>query len=544
MSETTTTAPPEPPKPKHETVPPGGNPFGKQVTKAKVQEQIALNIFRLATYGIILAAATIFLMIAWRGAPVVFGSFKTTDTFPYFTNTFLATSPETLHVFPIAQGEVPGNVSTLSQLSNFTRQTLEPFDADDGRRNLAFDFTWQGQSETMTRPELEELLEETGATFGDLQREAPVRYQVMNQLGDSLFRLYSFNARWAYFSELDGLTNVRLAYSPPSELPAAEDPDKLDAPANASAPAAREPDFIVPLAELEAHLAERETDLYALVSENVVSYRFELDGTSESLGQSAWEEWLVNQDYTPITSQTFSYAGGGILFPIVGTLLLSVGAMAIALTLGVLCAIFLSEYSRAGTLLDTVRLSVLNLAGVPSIVFGIFGFGMFVIALDLGVSLTAGCFTLAFMVLPIVIAASEESLRAVPMGFREGSLALGATKWQSIRTNVLPYALPGILTSSILGLTRVAGETAPIMYTAAFARASQFPWQGEHWWEFFVKGVMALPYHIYVVSLQINRTVYTEPMQFGASFVFLMLVGGFALASILLRVRMRKLYRW
>ncbi len=541
MSETTT-APPEPPA---SSVPapqraPDENPFARKATKAKVQEQVALNIFRLATYGVIAAAATIFLMIAWRGAPVVFGSFKTTDTFPFFTNTFLASSPETLHVFSIGGGEVPAEVTTLGALSDFTRETLRPFAGDDGRRNLAFQFSWQGQDENMTRPELEDFLEETEATFGDLQREQPVRYEVMNQLGDSLFRQYQFAAEWAHFTGLEGLGNPRLAYSPPSDLPPAAQPD---APEVTAAPS-RDREVIVPLTELEAHLNAQDTDLYALISENVVNYRFEFGGENLSLGQSAWEEWLTGHGYEPITSQTFSYAGGGILFPIVGTLLLSFGAMAIALTLGVLCAIFLSEYSRAGKLLDTVRLSVLNLAGVPSIVFGIFGFGMFVIALDLGVSLTAGCFTLAFMVLPIVIAASEESLRSVPMGFREGSLALGATKWQAIRTNVLPYALPGILTSSILGLTRVAGETAPIMYTAAFARASQFPWEGEHWYEFFVKGVMALPYHIYVVSLQINRTVYTEPMQFGASFVFLVLVGGFALASILLRVRMRKRYRW
>ncbi|MGF1483772.1 MAG: phosphate ABC transporter permease PstA [Opitutales bacterium] len=542
MSETTTEPPPASPPPAPQSSP-QGSPFEKRVTKTKVYEQVALNIFRLTTYAVIAAAASIFLLIAWRGAPVVFTSFEKTDTFPYFTNTFLANSPETLHVFSIQEGEIPAEVVTLGDVNAFTRETLEPFKEDAGRRNLTFEFRAQGGNQTLTRPELEEFLQETEATFGDLQREGTVRYAVMNQLGDTLFRQYRFDARWDFFTTYEGVENLRLVFSPLTASNAEVAEEASDETASQTGPTRGEATEI-PAAQLEGFLAERGESLYAFISNNVVNYRFEYQGAPLSLGQSAWEEWLAGRGYEAPAGQTFSHAGGGILFPIVGTLLLSFGAMVIALTLGVLCAIFLSEYSRTGKLLDIVRLSVLNLAGVPSIVFGIFGFGMFVIALDLGVSLTAGCFTLAFMVLPIVIAASEESLRSVPVGFREGSLALGATKWQSIRTNVLPYALPGILTSSILGLTRVAGETAPIMYTAAFARASQFPWEGEHWWEFFVKGVMALPYHIYVVSLQINRTVYTEPMQFGASFVFLVLVGSFALASILLRIRMRRLYKW
>ena len=124
-----------------------------------------------------------------------------------------------------------------------------------------------------------------------------------------------------------------------------------------------------------------------------------------------------------------------------------------------------------------VRVAILNLAGVPSIVFGLFGFGLFVIFFGWNVSLLAGWFTLGLMVLPAIITASEESLRAVPQGLREGSLALGATKWQTIRKNVLPYAMPGILTSSILGIARVAGETAPIMFTAAYAMRDEMPWQ-------------------------------------------------------------------
>lgn len=241
----------------------------------------------------------------------------------------------------------------------------------------------------------------------------------------------------------------------------------------------------------------------------------------------------------------YAYSGGGIGPAIVGTCLLVAGAIAIALTLGVLCAIYLSEYSRPGKMLQLIRLSILNLSGVPSIVFGLFGFGMFVLFFGWGVSMLAGWVTLAIMALPVIITASEESLRAIPKGFREGSLALGASKWTTVRTNVIPYALPGILTSSIMGIARVAGETAPIMFTAAFALRDQLPWEGlDKWTDFFFQGVMALPYHIYVVSSKIPQNEYTRNMQYGAAFVFLFIVGFFALSSIILRVKIRKKYRW
>ena len=140
---------------------------------------------------------------------------------------------------------------------------------------------------------------------------------------------------------------------------------------------------------------------------------------------------------------------------------------------------FLAEYGKSGKFLSLVRLAILNLAGVPSIIFGLFGFGLFVIFFDWNVSLLAGWFTLAFMVLPIVITASEEALRSIPQGFRESALALGATKWTMIKTSVLPFAMPGILTSSILGVARAAGETAPIMFTAAYAKDRTY--HGKDW---------------------------------------------------------------
>jgi phosphate transport system permease protein len=219
--------------------------------------------------------------------------------------------------------------------------------------------------------------------------------------------------------------------------------------------------------------------------------------------------------------------------------------MTIALTLGVSAAIYLSEYATQGRVVTAIRISILNLAGVPSIVFGLFGVGLFVIFLNWNVSLLAGWFTLALMVLPVVITASEESLKSVPQGFREGALALGATKWQTIRTNVLPYAMPGILTSSILGIARVAGETAPIMFTAAYAMRDKLPWEDlESYDDFVFQGVMALPYHIYVVSSKIPQNEYTERVQYGTAFVFLMIVAMIATTSILLRNHLRKRYRW
>lgn len=239
-----------------------------------------------------------------------------------------------------------------------------------------------------------------------------------------------------------------------------------------------------------------------------------------------------------------AYSAGGIFPCIVGTVLLIIGSMTIALVLGVASAIYLSEYARQGPVVRMIRLAILNLAGVPSIVFGLFGFGMFVIFFGWNTSLMAGWFTLAFMVLPVVITASEESLKSVPKGFREGSLALGATKWQTIQKSVLPYALPGILTSSILGIARVAGETAPIMFTAAYVMSDKLPWQVEKFSDFFFQGVMALPYHIYVVSSKIPQNEYTERVQYGTAFVFLFIVAIIAMASIVLRNKLRSRYKW
>ena len=274
-------------------------------------------------------------------------------------------------------------------------------------------------------------------------------------------------------------------------------------------------------------------------------YVFEYQGKKMELGDQAFRQFKAENHLGDIKAESYVYSAGGIFPCIVGTVLLVVGSMVIALLLGVSAAVYLSEYAKQGRFITMIRLAILNLAGVPSIVFGLFGFGLFVIFLGWNVSLLAGWFTLAFMVLPVIITASEESLKAVPRGFREGSLALGATKWQTIYKNVLPYALPGILTSSILGIARVAGETAPIMFTAAYVVRDKLPWEGlTRWTDFFFQGVMALPYHIYVVSSKIPQNEYTERVQYGSAFVFMLIVALIATTSILLRTKLRKRYKW
>ncbi len=273
-------------------------------------------------------------------------------------------------------------------------------------------------------------------------------------------------------------------------------------------------------------------------------YVFDYDGKKMTMGDREFRAWKTTHQIDDAEVTSVAYSAGGIWPCIVGTALLVIGSMTVALFVGISSAIYLSEYSRNGRVVRLVRIAILNLAGVPSIVFGLFGFGLFVIFFGWNVSLLAGWLTLGLMVLPAIITASEESLRAVPQGLREGSLALGATRWQTIRKNVLPYALPGILTSSILGITRVAGETAPIMFTAAYALRDTMPWNVNRWSDFPFQGVMALPYHIYVVSSKIPQNEYTARVQYGAAFVFLALVMLIALSSVLLRQRLRMRIQW
>ncbi len=228
---------------------------------------------------------------------------------------------------------------------------------------------------------------------------------------------------------------------------------------------------------------------------------------------------------------------GGILPVIVGSICLVAGTILVALPMGMAGAVYLSEYARQGAVTRLIRLAIVTLAGIPSIVYGLFGLGLFVIFLGFGASILAGSLTLACMVLPIIIVASEESLRAVPSSFREASLALGATKWQTIRKNVLPYATPGMLTGSILGIGRAAGETAPILLTVAAFFLPKLP-------NSIFDQVMALPYHLYILATQLPDVDRARPMQYGTALVLIILVLGLNLAAIILRGHFRKKYRW
>lgn len=271
------------------------------------------------------------------------------------------------------------------------------------------------------------------------------------------------------------------------------------------------------------------------------------EGRTWELPESAYRDFLFERGLSPSDVPTVSYpfAGGGIFSAIVGSLVLVVGSMLIAIGLGVSAAIYLSEYAASTPLIRLIRLSILNLAGVPSIVYGLFGMGMFVLFLDFGQSLLAGWFTLAFMVLPIVIITTEEALRSVPQNIRDAALGLGSTRWQTIRSHVLPYSWRGILSASLLGTVRVMAETAPILFTAAFALRDRLPWQVDSLREFLFQGVMALPFHIYYLSAKAAQdNIYTERVQYGTAFVFLALLTGLILFAFRLRVQARRRYPW
>lgn len=234
---------------------------------------------------------------------------------------------------------------------------------------------------------------------------------------------------------------------------------------------------------------------------------------------------------------TDSMTKGGIMPAIVGTFYLTIGAVAVGLPLGVVSAIYLTEYAKQGRVIRIIKVGINCLAGVPSVVFGLFGLGFFVVLLKFGSSILAGSLTLGFLIMPTIIGASEEALKAVPQTFREASLALGVSKWQTTLRIVLPTALPGILTGSILGIGRAAGETAPIMFTAAAYFTAKLP--GSVFDE-----VMALPYHIYVLATAGTNIEQTRPLQYGTVLVLVALVLGIDLIAIVIRSHMRKQKRW
>ncbi len=226
---------------------------------------------------------------------------------------------------------------------------------------------------------------------------------------------------------------------------------------------------------------------------------------------------------------------GGILPAIVGTFWLTLGTGVIAVPLGVGAAIYLSEYAPDNRWTRAIRIAIINLAGIPSVVYGLFGLGIFVLFLQFGTSILAGSLTLAIMTLPVIISTTEEALRAVPNSFRVVSISLGGTQWQTIRRIVLPQALPGILTGVILGLERAAGETAPILFTAAAFFLPRLPTS-------VFDATMALPYHLFVISTQVPGM--PIQIQYGTAAVLLTFVLSMNIVATVIRSRARARRQW
>lgn len=226
---------------------------------------------------------------------------------------------------------------------------------------------------------------------------------------------------------------------------------------------------------------------------------------------------------------------GGIMPAIVGTLYLTIGTAIFSVPLGVAAAIYLSEYAADTWLTRTIRIAIINLAGIPSVVYGLFGLGLFVLFLQFGTSILSASLTLSIMTLPVIISTSEEALRAVPQSFRTVSISLGATRWQTIRRIVLPEALPGIITGIILGLERAAGETAPILFTGAAFFLPRLPGSP-------FDATMALPYHLFVISTQIPEMPFQ--IQYGTALVLIAFVLGMNLVATVIRSRARARRQW
>jgi phosphate transport system permease protein len=226
---------------------------------------------------------------------------------------------------------------------------------------------------------------------------------------------------------------------------------------------------------------------------------------------------------------------GGILPAIIGTLYLTVGTAVFSVPLGIAAAIYLSEYAKDTPLTRLIRLAIINLAGIPSVVYGLFGLGLFVLFLQFGTSILAASLTLSIMTLPVIISTAEEALRSVPQQFRTVSISLGATRWQTIQRIVLKEALPGILTGVILGLERAAGETAPILFTGAAFFLPRLPGSP-------FDATMALPYHLFVISTQVPEM--PIQIQYGTALVLLVFVLTMNVIATIIRSRARAKRQW
>lgn len=226
---------------------------------------------------------------------------------------------------------------------------------------------------------------------------------------------------------------------------------------------------------------------------------------------------------------------GGILPAILGTVYLTLGTTIFAVPLGIAAAIYLSEYAPENRWTQLIRIAIINLAGIPSVVYGLFGLGIFVLFFRLGTSILAASLTLAIMTLPVIISTGEEALRSVPQSFRVVSISLGATRWQTIRRVVLPQSLPGIMTGVILGLERAAGETAPILFTGAAFFLPRLPSSP-------LDATMALPYHLYVIATQVPGM--PQEIQYGTALVLVTLVLSLNFLATILRSRARARRKW
>ncbi len=226
---------------------------------------------------------------------------------------------------------------------------------------------------------------------------------------------------------------------------------------------------------------------------------------------------------------------GGIYPAILGTVILTFGTAIAAVPLGIAASIYLSEYAADNRWTRMIRISIVSLAGIPSVVYGLFGLGVFVLFLGTGTSILAASLTLGIMTLPVVISTAEEAMRAVPQSFRVVSISLGGTKWQTIRRIVIPQSVSGILTGVILGLERAAGETAPILFTGAAFYLPTLPTSA-------MDETMALPYHLYVISTQVPGM--PSSIQFGTALVLLFLVLSLNLLATVIRSRARRRRMW
>lgn len=255
------------------------------------------------------------------------------------------------------------------------------------------------------------------------------------------------------------------------------------------------------------------------------------DILSKGIGVISWD-FITDKPRKGMTE-------GGIWPAIVGTFWVSLVTVIFSVPIGMFTAVYLNEYAKQGRMIRLIRLAIRNLSGVPSIVYGLFGFAIFTLMLNFGLSVISSGLTLGLLTLPWTITASEEALKTVPISYREGALALGATKWQTIRTNVLPYAVPGMLTGTILGLARAAGETAPILFTGVaffWPILPKFP-------TLLTQQFMALPYHLFIMSTQHHEIVKVRPLAYGTALVLIVLIVSMNSLAVWIRYRFRKKYK-